>query len=198
MFDKPDAPKDQRPHDDFADLGRPYHQGPKMRGIERERRTSFVACVSRGYRGTAGKLIDLSGELPRAMDGDRRHTIETVTARHLDLAIENEPGRHAALADRIDGLTGCKAMLRTAGETPRKLDLRTAQNGKHLGRAGIGVGHDHLPGWGRAAPRAAPSCQAHSVMKASRSGLMTSAWVVSMPCGKPGYIFSVPFCNNLT
>ena len=30
-------------------------------------------------------------------------------------------------------------------------------------------------------------------MKASRSALIVSAWVVGMPCGKPWYVFSVLF-----
>jgi hypothetical protein len=32
--------------------------------------------------------------------------------------------------------------------------------------------------------------------KASRSGLIVSACVVGMPCGKPLYVFSVPFCTS--
>ena len=35
-------------------------------------------------------------------------------------------------------------------------------------------------------------------MKASRSALMTSACVVGMPCGKPAYVFSVPFWTSWT
>jgi hypothetical protein len=35
-------------------------------------------------------------------------------------------------------------------------------------------------------------------MKASRSALIVSAWVVGMPCGKPGYFFRVPFCISST
>jgi hypothetical protein len=31
---------------------------------------------------------------------------------------------------------------------------------------------------------------------ASRSGLIVSACVVGMPCGKPLYVFSVPFCTS--
>ena len=34
-------------------------------------------------------------------------------------------------------------------------------------------------------------------MKASRSALITSAFVVHMPCGKPGYTLSVPFLSSL-
>jgi hypothetical protein len=33
---------------------------------------------------------------------------------------------------------------------------------------------------------------------ASKSGLSTSACVVSIPCEKPGYVFSVPFCTSST
>ena len=33
-------------------------------------------------------------------------------------------------------------------------------------------------------------------MKASRSALIVSAWVVGMPCGNPWYVFSVPFCTS--
>src|SRR4051812_26516582 len=35
-------------------------------------------------------------------------------------------------------------------------------------------------------------------IKASRSGLMTSAWVVSMPCGYPSYALSDPFSSRST
>jgi hypothetical protein len=34
-------------------------------------------------------------------------------------------------------------------------------------------------------------------MKASRSALITSSFVVHMPCGKPGYTLSVPFLSSL-
>jgi hypothetical protein len=30
-------------------------------------------------------------------------------------------------------------------------------------------------------------------MNANWSALIVSAWVVGMPCGKSGYVFSVPF-----
>jgi hypothetical protein len=33
-------------------------------------------------------------------------------------------------------------------------------------------------------------------MNVSRSALIVSAWVVGMPCGKPLYVFSVPFCTS--
>ena len=36
-------------------------------------------------------------------------------------------------------------------------------------------------------------CAGQDWMKASRSALIVSAWVVGMPCGKPWYVFSVPF-----
>jgi hypothetical protein len=35
-------------------------------------------------------------------------------------------------------------------------------------------------------------------MNASRSLLMVSACVVGIPWGKPGYVFSVPFCTSWT
>ena len=41
-------------------------------------------------------------------------------------------------------------------------------------------------GWQRAAGRQRPVRCDQDRMKASRSGLRTSAWVVNMPCGKPG------------
>src|SRR5664280_242254 len=33
-------------------------------------------------------------------------------------------------------------------------------------------------------------------MKANRSALIVSAWVVGMPCGNPEYVFKVPFCTS--
>ena len=33
----------------------------------------------------------------------------------------------------------------------------------------------------------------HALMNSNRSALMVSAWVVGIPCGKPGYVLSVPF-----
>jgi len=38
---------------------------------------------------------------------------------------------------------------------------------------------------------------ADSRKKARRSALRTSAWVVAMPCGKPGYTFSVARWSSL-
>ena len=35
-------------------------------------------------------------------------------------------------------------------------------------------------------------------MKASRSALIMSAWVVGILCGNPAYVFSVPFCTIST
>ena len=60
-------------------------------------------------------------------------------------------------------------------------------------------------------PDAAPSCSSapssgrqpapsrragQDCTKASRSALIVWAWVVGMPCGNPGYVFSVPFCTS--
>jgi hypothetical protein len=39
----------------------------------------------------------------------------------------------------------------------------------------------------------APALRRCSLKKASRSALIWDAWVVGMPCGKPGYTFSVAF-----
>src|SRR5664279_5801423 len=33
-------------------------------------------------------------------------------------------------------------------------------------------------------------------MKANRSALIVSAWVVGMPCGNAEYVFKVPFCTS--
>ena len=56
-------------------------------------------------------------------------------------------------------------------------------------------------GDGRPAPGARPAGQypgpRQDSMKASRSALMVAASVVGMPCGNPGYDFSVPFCTSL-
>ena len=74
------------------------------------------------------------------------------------------PPLHAAL----DGLTG------PAGKTA--MALLVVDGYADLdpdGRPGLGAGQD----W----------------MKASRSALIVSAWVVGMPCGKPWYVFRVPF-----
>jgi AraC-like DNA-binding protein len=72
-------------------------------------------------------------------------------------------------------------------------------------RLGEAPGPDHSTrlgpaGLGRARTRrlGRPRRGDQDWMKASRSGLSTSACVVSIPCGKPGYVFSVPFCTSLT
>jgi len=44
-----------------------------------------------------------------------------------------------------------------------------------------------------APPDQVASFSAQVRMNARRSALMVSAWVVGIPCGKPAYVFSVPF-----
>ena len=49
--------------------------------------------------------------------------------------------------------------------------------------------------------RLGPFCSHHNDqdwINASKSLLIVSACVVSIPCGKPAYVFSVPFCTSST
>jgi hypothetical protein len=51
-------------------------------------------------------------------------------------------------------------------------------------------------GWNKAFRYDGVGGASHSLRKSSRSALIVSASVLGIPCGKPSYVFSVPFCRS--
>jgi len=127
----------------------------------------------------SGKTAGLRAEVmvrPRedgpCVDNLREHRIGRVKSGKPGTDLLRAPRCHHASASLIPAASG-----------------RTDGRSVHPPHAAL-PGQMPVPARGRGQER-----DGQDRMKASRSALIVSAWVVGMPCGKPGYLFSVPFCT---
>ncbi len=123
-----------------------------MGGIEGQGGAALGAGLAGGQGRPPAELAHLARELAGAEGDDRQLVVQAVAPYEVDRALEQEPGRHMALADVEDGLARGERPRRAAGEAPGRLDLQRLQNGKHLLATGVDKRHRAFPPRARPAP----------------------------------------------
>src|SRR6476646_4046705 len=145
LLDESDATKDERSHENLANIGRADHQGAHMGGIERQRGTALGTRAAGSEHPGPGELAYLARELTGAMASDRRLTIETITTYNVNRALEHEPSRRVALARLENDFARGEISRRAARKALGCLDLRSIDHGQHLVMACLDEAHARSP-----------------------------------------------------